>query len=254
MVAWLYRWLLKTFTSEGDVILDAFAGCGGLGRECEELHRHYLGIENDLELGHACLMDFVRLWSLHSLWYLGQDVVNFWCTSVFKLVGFFWHWYLGPDVMNFWHKNKWFSYGLSMIDFANDWSWFILWLVLQVICTWLVLQVTCTRLVLQVICIWSVIYVIECLVFVLCIVRWFANAYFKLKKCHLHCFYGFLSGVWLVKFSYRSLLDWSWFLTDDSLYVLLCKSPLCGLYVLHLYVLYGLGRIWSWHNRGFHCA
>ncbi|MCO5547878.1 hypothetical protein L7F22_001330 [Adiantum nelumboides] len=33
-----FRWLLKTFTSEGNVVLDAFAGCGGLVYECEELH------------------------------------------------------------------------------------------------------------------------------------------------------------------------------------------------------------------------
>lgn len=53
------RWLVKTFTSDGDAVLDAFAGCGGLGRECQALGRHYLGIESDIELGQACLMDFL---------------------------------------------------------------------------------------------------------------------------------------------------------------------------------------------------
>ncbi|MCO5612395.1 hypothetical protein L7F22_066662 [Adiantum nelumboides] len=51
-------WLVKTFSDEGDAIVDIFAGCGGLGRAVQELKRNYLGIENDAELARACLADF----------------------------------------------------------------------------------------------------------------------------------------------------------------------------------------------------
>lgn len=49
---------METFSSEGDSVLDVFAGCGGLGRACQELKRHYMGIENDMEVAKACLGDF----------------------------------------------------------------------------------------------------------------------------------------------------------------------------------------------------
>ena len=41
---------MQTFTNEMDGVLDIFAGCGELGIACQELGRHYLGIENDEEL------------------------------------------------------------------------------------------------------------------------------------------------------------------------------------------------------------
>ncbi|MCO5554004.1 hypothetical protein L7F22_007530 [Adiantum nelumboides] len=53
-----FTWLVKTFSDEGDAIVDIFAGCGGLGRAVQELKRNYLGIENDAELARACLADF----------------------------------------------------------------------------------------------------------------------------------------------------------------------------------------------------
>ena len=54
----LYIWLVQTFANEMDAILDIFAGCGGLGVACQELGRHYLGIENDEELVGACFQNF----------------------------------------------------------------------------------------------------------------------------------------------------------------------------------------------------
>ena len=49
---------MQTFTNENDTILDIFAGCGGMGNACQELGRHYLGIENDEELVEACFQNF----------------------------------------------------------------------------------------------------------------------------------------------------------------------------------------------------
>ncbi|MCO5612375.1 hypothetical protein L7F22_066642 [Adiantum nelumboides] len=54
----VYRWLVKTFSDEGDAIVDIFAGCGGLGRAVQEFKKNNLGIENDAELARACLADF----------------------------------------------------------------------------------------------------------------------------------------------------------------------------------------------------
>ena len=49
---------MQTFANEKDAILDIFARCGGLGNACQELGRHYLGIENDEELAGACFQNF----------------------------------------------------------------------------------------------------------------------------------------------------------------------------------------------------
>ncbi|MCO5612982.1 hypothetical protein L7F22_067255 [Adiantum nelumboides] len=56
--AMFFKWLVKTFSDEGDAIVDIFAGCGGLRRAVQELKRNYLGIENDAELARACLAYF----------------------------------------------------------------------------------------------------------------------------------------------------------------------------------------------------
>ena len=48
---------MHTFTNEMDVVLDIFARCEGLGIACQELGRHYLGIENDEELVGACFQN-----------------------------------------------------------------------------------------------------------------------------------------------------------------------------------------------------
>lgn len=53
-----FRWLLHTFTNERDVVLDIFAGCGGLGHASQELRRHYLGIDNDTQLVKGPLTHF----------------------------------------------------------------------------------------------------------------------------------------------------------------------------------------------------
>ena len=49
---------MQTFTTEMDAILDIFAGCGGVDIACQELGRHYLGIENDEELDGAYFHNF----------------------------------------------------------------------------------------------------------------------------------------------------------------------------------------------------
>ncbi|MCO5574881.1 hypothetical protein L7F22_028675 [Adiantum nelumboides] len=42
------RWLIETFTTVGDAVLDCLAGCGGMATECERLHRHCISIEKDV--------------------------------------------------------------------------------------------------------------------------------------------------------------------------------------------------------------
>ncbi|MCO5606732.1 hypothetical protein L7F22_060922 [Adiantum nelumboides] len=42
------RWLIGTFTTVGDVVLDCLAGCGDMATECERLHRHCISIEKDV--------------------------------------------------------------------------------------------------------------------------------------------------------------------------------------------------------------
>ncbi|MCO5576800.1 hypothetical protein L7F22_030620 [Adiantum nelumboides] len=42
------QWLIGTFTTVGDVVLDCLAGCGGMATECEWLHRHCISIEKDV--------------------------------------------------------------------------------------------------------------------------------------------------------------------------------------------------------------
>ena len=50
-----FRWLLATFTTRYDYVLDVFGGCGGLGRASAEDGRHCLCMENDELLYRECL-------------------------------------------------------------------------------------------------------------------------------------------------------------------------------------------------------
>ena len=43
----LMEWLIKTFTNEGDTILDNCMGSGTTGVACKKLNRHFIGIEKD---------------------------------------------------------------------------------------------------------------------------------------------------------------------------------------------------------------
>ncbi|MCO5592650.1 hypothetical protein L7F22_046653 [Adiantum nelumboides] len=42
------RWLIGTFTTVGDVVLNCLARCGDMATECERLHRHCISIEKDV--------------------------------------------------------------------------------------------------------------------------------------------------------------------------------------------------------------
>ena len=43
----LCEYLIKTFTNEGDVVLDATMGSGSTGIACKKLNRNFIGIEKD---------------------------------------------------------------------------------------------------------------------------------------------------------------------------------------------------------------
>ena len=43
----LHRWMLGTFTTQGDVVLDYFAGTGKLAKACLQLQRHCISVEMD---------------------------------------------------------------------------------------------------------------------------------------------------------------------------------------------------------------
>jgi len=43
----LYKWLIERYSKKGDMVLDPTFGSGNSGRACEELKRHYIGIEKD---------------------------------------------------------------------------------------------------------------------------------------------------------------------------------------------------------------
>ena len=46
----LMRWILKYYTREGDVVLDATMGSGSMGVACKEMNRKFIGIEMDEEI------------------------------------------------------------------------------------------------------------------------------------------------------------------------------------------------------------
>ena len=43
----LLEYLVKTYSNEGDVVLDAFAGSGALAVACQSVNRSYIGVEKD---------------------------------------------------------------------------------------------------------------------------------------------------------------------------------------------------------------
>lgn len=51
----LYEYLIKTYTNEGDTVLDFCMGSGTTGEACVKLNRNFIGIEKKLEyFGYAC--------------------------------------------------------------------------------------------------------------------------------------------------------------------------------------------------------
>lgn len=43
----LMKYLVRTFTNEGDIVLDFCMGSGTTGLACLELNRNFIGIESD---------------------------------------------------------------------------------------------------------------------------------------------------------------------------------------------------------------
>lgn len=43
------EWLIKSYTNEGDTVLDPFMGSGTTGLACKKLNRHFIGIEKESE-------------------------------------------------------------------------------------------------------------------------------------------------------------------------------------------------------------
>ena len=43
----LYKWLILTYTSDGDTVMDNCMGAGGCGVACAEIGRNFIGIEKD---------------------------------------------------------------------------------------------------------------------------------------------------------------------------------------------------------------
>lgn len=53
------RWLLGTFTKQGDVVLDCFAGTGTLARASKSLSRHCVSVEKDEECFQTCIAPII---------------------------------------------------------------------------------------------------------------------------------------------------------------------------------------------------
>ena len=54
---------MLTLTEERTAIIDVFAGCGGMGVACAELHRHCLCLEHDEAIfaGHLCQFEEISM-------------------------------------------------------------------------------------------------------------------------------------------------------------------------------------------------
>jgi site-specific DNA-methyltransferase (adenine-specific) len=46
----LLKYLIKTYTNEGDVVLDFTMGSGTTGVSCKRLNRRFIGIEKDFDI------------------------------------------------------------------------------------------------------------------------------------------------------------------------------------------------------------
>ncbi|MCO5557633.1 hypothetical protein L7F22_011200 [Adiantum nelumboides] len=57
----LIRWIIGTFTTVADVVLDCLAGCGGMAIECEQLHQRCINIEKDVVVFRSLLFPQQRL-------------------------------------------------------------------------------------------------------------------------------------------------------------------------------------------------
>ncbi|MCO5546871.1 hypothetical protein L7F22_000308 [Adiantum nelumboides] len=55
------RWLIGTFTTVGDAVLDCLAGCGSMATECKRLRRHCISIEKDVVVFRSLLFPQQRL-------------------------------------------------------------------------------------------------------------------------------------------------------------------------------------------------
>ena len=53
----LYKWLIERYSNEGDMVLDPTAGSFNSGRACQELNRHYIGMEMDEKFYNANKLD-----------------------------------------------------------------------------------------------------------------------------------------------------------------------------------------------------
>lgn len=51
----LVEWLVKTYTNEGEVVLDNCIGSGTTAIACMNTNRHFIGFENDSEYFNACI-------------------------------------------------------------------------------------------------------------------------------------------------------------------------------------------------------
>ena len=51
----LFEYLIKTYTNEGDVVLDNTAGSGTTAVACENTGRHWVCIERDAEYSHKAI-------------------------------------------------------------------------------------------------------------------------------------------------------------------------------------------------------
>jgi len=57
----LMKYIVRTYTNEGDMVLDCCMGSGTTGKACKELNRDFMGIENDKEWYYRCLSSLIDL-------------------------------------------------------------------------------------------------------------------------------------------------------------------------------------------------
>ena len=64
----LYKWLLETYTSEGDLILDTHLGSGSIAIACHYMKRKLIGYEIDKEYYDAACKRFKEQTAQQALW------------------------------------------------------------------------------------------------------------------------------------------------------------------------------------------